>query len=60
VRAQAEARPAATATDKPKEEKSAAPKAAKAEAPKTKKPSRKKKDDATLPMFGAFDSKEKS
>jgi len=60
VRAQAEARPAVAATNKPKKETALAPKAAKAEAPKAKKPSRKKKDESTLSMFGALDSKEKS
>jgi hypothetical protein len=60
VRAQAEARPAVTATDQPKDKTDPAPKAAKADASKAKKPSRKKKDEATLPMFGAFDTKQKS
>ena len=60
VRAQAEARPAVIATDQPKEAGPTTPEAAKVDAPKAKKTSRKKRDDATLPMFGAFDSKEKS
>lgn len=55
ARTQAEARPGVTATDKPKEASTTAAKAAKALAPKAKKPSRKKKEDATLPMLGAFD-----
>jgi hypothetical protein len=62
-RAREEARPGLSASSQPNEKKAAeskSTKATQAEVPRAKKPSRKKKDEASLSLFGGEDTKAKA